>query len=1133
MKTLRTLLLSLMALVGTICPATASAADGQPSVEFLLPSTLAAITNNLEIANVTVDRAYYDIYWTVNCATDPDFFFGGSCGLASRGAGTYTIVASTPSAEPVELNGGNVYTFTFQTSEFGWDAYQTIATFEVTGSGRAAEQFSDIQLLSIGCEPNSWGEYPFRNEYTLTFSDPVYEVKAFAPQGLLGTDDFPVRKSDTEGKVWTVNCSSAVDVEGSFELHIQARDAATHLRLRGTYGLDNSFIYTIKCNESIPDNPGNEPELPDEELEIATLTIDGQVYQLSEENAIELASYPEGAIITVTLGDEAIKKVSYEIIDHTLGEVYKSIADLNKGQNGQWTAEMPRTYDLVAGHIYYVHVVARDGMSSFTSNVLYEYNFLIFGINGNVSTYSTVALTSITPDPDVIIREATPVITLTFSDAIASILVTAVLGQLSSETLDTECVTTTDHKTWQIAVPEGIINKGALSLNVVAIDQEGCRVTDHEYGVGTPENCYLQFGWASTIGLPTPQLLEDGTNVEAITQLHFAYEGIGLNQDNRTATWQNITIEDGNGPCNLLLTADMFTTTGDASVGATQLILTLPTPLTEPGLYTITVPAYAFMLGHDNENFYNGDCKFSIEVVAEIPMEGIKLHEGENILPVYAPATAYFTAQHNCKVLIEAEDQYAVTYDGQTYPFSYVPTNSPANICEINHVAAGTSVVLHSDFVMNPLIRITTLESGSVVPVEVNSVSPAQGTSDFWSNNGLLNISFNRQVTLSGANLLVGETIAPLTILHVTSALSIDMGPTLNALLLNGTLKVGDTFNVHITGLRDALDPDNIYGGNGELMLTFVAPEPQYGLLSATVDGQRLTTDGLNDYAFLSYYAPDSQDGVFVLEFESAVAMVSNVLLQMGNRDLDAQGKYHESSLPFSIEGNKVIIDARGVLRTLNILFPAVVEEEAEPGENVNEGLGTYDHEHLTLRVSNVIDTNGNAFRAEQAGNIGSYSFYMNYRELFETINLDGDNKQAGDKVVAGENITLWLSSNDVTFDAIQVTYLTQTEEDAYEANSVLQTEFTTEADPYQGIIIAFVMPAMPDVAVGQTVRVALHNAITADGMPHDLGIDFVAGDPSGIHSVRGDRQPSAYVWTLQGIRVRRDAVPAGTLFIE
>lgn len=502
----------------------------------------------------------------------------------------------------------------------------------------------------------------------------------------------------------------------------------------------------------------------------------------------------------------------------------------------------------------------------------------------------------------------------------------------------------------------------------------------------------------------------------------------------------------------------------------------------------------------------------------------ITLIEGENQLPMYQAVTATFTPERDCKVLIEAANYYLVSYNGQDYDFQYLPTNYPAYVCEIDNVGAGSTITLSSSLVMSSLVRITTFETGTIMPIEVKGVYPEVGTSDFWKYAGELSVSFNRQVSLSKAELVVGNDRFNAEIIHVSSAVSINVGTTLNQLLTDGTLQPGGRFRVSLSGLCDAADPNNLYNGTGVLNLSFVAPHPQYGFVGASVAGTPLSTSGLNAYTFLSYYSPEGEDGLFVFEFETDVKSVNGALLQMGNRDLDAQGKYYEGELPCSIDGNKVLVDARGVLRSLNVLFPAVVEEELEDGTEPIEGLGSYDTEHLTLRLTNVVDVNGNNFRSVQAGNLGSYSFYMNYRELMETINFDGDNRMAGEEVVPGETISLWLGSENVTFDAIAVTYIAQLEDETYEPRTLLLQEYTVEPDAYQGVIITFVLPEMPDLAVGQTVRVALHNASSPDGMPHDLSIEYKAGDPSlGIETIHPDYS-SRSCYSLQGMRTQLTA---------
>lgn len=76
-------------------------------------------------------------------------------------------------------------------------------------------------------------------------------------------------------------------------------------------------------------------------------------------------------------------------------------------------------------------------------------------------------------------------------------------------------------------------------------------------------------------------------------------------------------------------------------------------------------------------------------------------------------------------------------------------------------------------------------------------------------------------------------------------------------------------------------------------------------------------------------------------------------------------------------------------------------------------------------------------------------------------------------------------------------------------------------------------MPDMPNVAVGQTVRVSLHNAASADGMPHDLSIEFKAGDPSlGIQQLPVSQGEQGMIRDLSGRRIGRESMVKGSPYI-
>lgn len=369
------------------------------------------------------------------------------------------------------------------------------------------------------------------------------------------------------------------------------------------------FLLTLVCGWAMADEP-------ESKTDVATLTIGEKVILLSETEPIELSVYPAGAILTINNDDAAIKKISYEIIDLTINEIIKSQGDLTKGEDGLWKAEMPKDYALADGHNFSVHVMARNGMSSFTSQMIYEYNFLVNG-KAQVKEYSNVKFLSVTPDENQVLADVEPVLTFTFDAAVETVTAAVNVGQMDTRDIPAENISSNAEKTvWTVKVPSAIMadagQAGSLSMHISAQDADGNYVYDKNNSVGTPEKSYISFSWTATVGLPTPQLEE--SEVEVLEKLTFKYDGIGLNENSANATWNQIVILKDGEALEIALTADMFEVQGEDAGNA--LVLTLPEALYK-GVYVIQIPAMAFMLGHDQSNNYNGSCQFTVTVTKE------------------------------------------------------------------------------------------------------------------------------------------------------------------------------------------------------------------------------------------------------------------------------------------------------------------------------------------------------------------------------------------------------------------------------------------------------------------------------------------------------------------------------------
>lgn len=512
-------------------------------------------------------------------------------------------------------------------------------------------------------------------------------------------------------------------------------------------------------------------------------------------------------------------------------------------------------------------------------------------------------------------------------------------------------------------------------------------------------------------------------------------------------------------------------------------------------------------------------------------------NEGVNSVNGYTSVDGVFTCTTGGKVLIEAMEIWKISYEGQTYEQNYVPGSVYPYTYEISDVKPGAEISIKSDFTWRTDGKVRITVYAGAVPVELYAVTPAMGKTFDWNTTGMISLNFNKNVVVSKVMLLAGDYAGEVDELRLGTSVSFYITNALNTAINEGHVKAGDKFQVAISGLRDAEDDTNLYNGNGRLLLDYVVPSAQHKFVSATVGENMLSYTQTNTYKFLSYYDPEEADGLFVFEFDGPVGKVGAVTLIMGNLDLDSQGKYHRSQMPYTIEGNKVLVDARGTLRSLAVLFPAMVEDESGEGEEgVSSMLGTFDTEHLTIALTNVLDTEGNAFVSDNAGSIGSYYFVMGYEEIIDEAFMDGDNKQEGDEVVAGEDISLWVSNADLKFDGIEIIYRVEvpTQDEVEEGTvyseprTVIVNDYTVEPDMLEGAILTFTMPELPGIMDGSNIRVALLNARSSDGMPHYLYINFVSpSTATGIAAMSGAVRQDGKIYRLDGVQMT-GKLPAG-----
>lgn len=564
-------------------------------------------TNGESIGTVSCNLPNFDHYtFYIKCDDDPDQFISFADLLDIEGSPK----CYSPDANGYDLNKGLHYTLyveAYDTPQYGVKPI-VVYTYQFVGEGKAATVYNnDITVAKVYLKENSQGlGYNVNGEkFDIEFTAPVSTVTAYWAQGMDGTTKLTTAKKNAEGTIWTITLTErALNEEGGISLNIVATDTEGH-QLK--CACDNT-PYGISIQIDLTGEPEPEPELAG-----AILTVGSDTYELSTEVATEVGKLSAGSTFAYTLTQEGTKTVTFQIYDVTAESMLKSITTCQTFNEGVATFELPIAYELAAGHQYEAQFKEYSTMSTLNKVPTAEQNFKLSG-TANVAVYSTVKVVEVTPATSKIITDYNQQVTITFSEAIATLSVKAVLGQMSSVNVASADIATDDNITWTVSLNENYFSEGAVQLNFYATDYQGNRVTDPNNGVGTPETCYINYGWASTLGLPTPKMVQNNKTYTSVESLTFTYDGIGLNQDNATATWSQIVIEKDGVALEMAITESMFRVAGDESVGGTQLTLTLPEVLEYNGVYTVKVPAYAFMLGHDINNFLSGDATYTFTI---------------------------------------------------------------------------------------------------------------------------------------------------------------------------------------------------------------------------------------------------------------------------------------------------------------------------------------------------------------------------------------------------------------------------------------------------------------------------------------------------------------------------------------
>lgn len=517
-----------------------------------------------------------------------------------------------------------------------------------------------------------------------------------------------------------------------------------------------------------------------------------------------------------------------------------------------------------------------------------------------------------------------------------------------------------------------------------------------------------------------------------------------------------------------------------------------------------------------------------------------------NLIPSMGAFTATYTVSADNVVYIYSPGVFtSVECNGEVINYEYNAANPKgAYIYTHKEAKAGQVITVTCDFWMNAGTKVYISEG--FTPLKSVSLSPSQhGETLSWRTQGMVTVNFNKKVSatsayvqcpsLSNAKFSVDDLR-----LSGNNALSCNITTALNSAYEAG-LMAGQPFLVKFEGVKD--EDGNLYNNTGILTITYITPQPQGTLVSATVGGGK----SLNGYKFLSWFPADETEGYFVFEFSTELGDIkgeSGVEITIGNPDLMMDGKFYRENLPVTVDGKKLYVDARGKLRSLARMFPSV-----DFGSEGDSGQGFFDFntDNMSMQLKNIFDKNGNPMLSQGQGSVGSFTYTFPYEDIEDEIVMDGNRTEdaEGSAKSDGSEIQLWIDQQVKSIDGVRL-YIqvdngsrdADTQEVIYATGevSISKTDIQILSSAKDETIIGFTLPELKakvleggevenpqekeyNAAPGTTIRLVLQ-VTTANGMPHDLVINYIYDCTNGITEISNVKSNSDCIYNLSGQRI-------------
>lgn len=333
---------------------------------------------------------------------------------------------------------------------------------------------------------------------------------------------------------------------------------------------------------------------------------------------------------------------------------------------------------------------------------------------------------------------------------------------------------------------------------------------------------------------------------------------------------------------------------------------------------------------------------------------------------------------------------------------------------------------------------------------------------------------------------------------------SIMLSDLVSHLMDGGKLDVGDKFTIRLEGIRDKENPDKLYGEDGLFEITFELADMPATLVSIVpADGSEIN----------SFYPEGGDEGFIVFTFSEPLNEdKTNVKVTMAWGYKEA-GSYEQYQPDFTIEGNTVTVDIRG------ILIP----------DQVDAGRGLETATKVTLTLSGLTTAKGGSVETNYPG-MGTSSIIAIYgvkeqeNLFYDFIPMNGCASLEGyDEIIIWTNVP-------ILYDGIALGWLDARGNERSRTYTPEQIPFAWD-DYYEGYIAH--IPITTISLKNGPVTVDVVNARQLNGDPITISGTFNTM-ATGIDSVvAGNPDADVKVYTIDGRMVREGKAATATQGLE